>query len=45
MLKDLPEAGIGLVQPTRQLEDEGVTKVHQAFDTLMESLAIKGVTA
>jgi transaldolase len=39
ILTRLPEFGIDLDQVTQQLEDEGVTKFNQPFETLMAALA------
>ncbi len=40
-LKRLPELGIDLNQATQQLEDEGVEKFNQPFDSLMATLEAK----
>ena len=40
-LKRLPELGIDLNQATQQLEDEGVEKFNQPFDSLMATLESK----
>ena len=37
-LQRLPELGIDLDQATQQLEDEGVEKFNQPFDSLMATL-------
>jgi transaldolase len=39
VLKRLPELGIHMDKVMQQLEDDGVTKFNQPFDTLMETLA------
>jgi hypothetical protein len=38
VLKRLPELGINIDKATQQLEDEGVMKFNNTFDTLMETL-------
>lgn len=38
ILQHLPKMGISIDQATEQLEDEGVAKFSQAFDTLMNAL-------
>jgi transaldolase len=39
ILERLPELGIRIERLTQQLEDEGVAKFNQPFDTLMDALA------
>jgi transaldolase len=40
-LQRLPEVGLGLNHATQQLEDEGVEKFNQPFDSLMDTLESK----
>jgi transaldolase len=45
VLERLPELGIDIDHMTRQLEDEGVEKFDQPFDTLMDTLNKRSSTA
>ena len=38
MLDRLPELGMNIDNVTQQLEDEGIKKFNNSFDTLMETL-------